>query len=365
MGIGMRTRFLEVVTIIALLFTGPLAAAQNFYVSVPVNVPLGNKVFELSINDCYTALQQFCRPTENITQFPENQYIDIAIGKQNVAWYMTGSGNLYKGQVNDSTNCRYIGNIVGATGSANSLVVDSAGVVYAAGWINGSAQLLKYDSASGFSNLGSLPIGMISNGDLFFYKHRLFLTSGDMKQPKSLVEVSLPDPSKSCSYMSLNLGGAEPYGAFSLTDGQQSRAFIVAVDQQLESSLIEIDIPGKRLLPPLCKFPFAITGAAAYYSLTAAHTTCSTTTTGISEPRTSTHYSIVSPVRDMLEIRDNAEGETISSLKLYDISGRMVKELATDRFPLKWDVSDLASGHYILLLSTKSGNHFAERVVKQ
>ena len=349
-----------------LLMATQITYAQNFYVVVPVNYPVGNKTFRLDIDSCDSTLLFTCPPTIDTFQYPENQYLDMATDKHNNVWYITGSGNLYRRQLSDTASCRYVGDMAAPLGTTNALVVDSNGVIYAAGTLNGVCSLYKYDSTSGFSTLGTFPKGIISNGDLFFYEHRLFLTAGDLSGPTSLVEVSLPDPSRSCVYMPL--GNVQPYGAFSIRNGGTSRAFIVDVNKQMKTSLIEIDIPNRKVLSPLCVYPFVITGAAAYYDLSADSLACTveppTSTSVSAQYGTAPYFMVLNPSVNSIRVQTNISPADIISLRLYDISGRYIRNLFSNTFPGQMDISDIADGPYILYLQTNTGISFTHKVIK-
>lgn len=335
------------------------APAQSFYVTVPINYPVGMKVFKLNIGTCDSELQQSCRPTVNISQYPENQYLDMAADPYGNAYYVTGGGNLYEGRLNDSSSCIHLGNMVSGGGGVNSLAVDSQGFLYAAGWINNATRLILFKPATGARDLGSFPTGIASTGDLFFFEHRLFLTAGDIGKPKSLVEVSLPDPSGSCVYMSLGTTD-DTYGAFSIRTGNRSRAFLVSVNKQNQTVLSEIDIPNKKVLPPLCTYPFVVTGAAAAYDLTADSTSCAAPLSVGNAAETDKYFMVVNPVGRALQMETNIPAKAIVSLSLYDMSGRLIKDLSADR-----DMSAIGNGIYLVVLHTTGGDRLVRRVVRE
>lgn len=234
------------------------SSAQNFYVVKQEPYPLGNSIYNLNLLNCDTPKINAC--------YEEAMISDIALDKNNNLYSVTHYGALYRNQVNDTSICEelgFFGNPI------NALVVDSSGVVYAAGNSNDDYESLLYKYEAGiFTPLGNLPFCVSSAGDLFFYEYRLFLTSGG----GSLIEVNLTDPSQSCHAMDI---GGSIYGAFSTRDGANSHAYAIMVSSISSSSLVELDIANQVVGPEICNYPFIVNGAAAYYNLTSTNSTCS------------------------------------------------------------------------------------------
>lgn len=254
-------------------------SAQDIYVTASVN-PIGNKTYRINPANCDVEEIYTCNPTNNIGQFPENQYTDIAIdGQQNLYW-VSGWGSLYKRNLGDVNSCEFLG-VFDNSKSINALVADSATTLYAAGNFGGVCTLYKY-SGGNFSTLGNLPAGIFSEGDLFFYEQRLFLTATDAYLTHSfLVEINTTNPELSCAYMELDCH--QVFGAFSVKAGTTSKPYIISANTSSSSSLREIDIANKVVSSVICDYPFMAAGATAVYSQTSNNTVCtqhSTTTPG-------------------------------------------------------------------------------------
>src|SRR5690349_13573995 len=112
--------------------------AQTFYVTVPIDFPVGNKAFELNTSTCDSFGIFFCLPTHDTAQYFENQFSDLAIDKNQNIYYVSGWGSLYKRNLNDTTSCQFLGTF---NTSINALLADSQDVIYAAGQVNGVCKL--------------------------------------------------------------------------------------------------------------------------------------------------------------------------------------------------------------------------------
>jgi hypothetical protein len=338
------------------------ANTQSFYVTAPVNFPVGNKSFELNVSTCDTLPVYVCLPTNNISQYPENQFTDIAVDNNQNIYYVSGWGSLYSRSLNDTVSCQYLGSF-GNSNSINAMVADSSGDIYAAGNMGGVCTLFKY-SAGIFSTVGNLPPGCFSAGDLFFYEHRLFLTCTDTFLTSSyLTEVSLPDPQQSCYYMDLlNL---QPYGAFSIRAGPVSNAYIICTNNPTSSSLREIDITNQTIGAPICTYPFLIGGAATYYNLTSNNTSCDSIE-GIYNAAHSLipYMNIQSPVSDLIRLQTNIDRSEFKNLYLFDIAGKKIKDFSEESFPGNLNVSDISAGIYILQLTTTKGAVYNQKFFK-
>ncbi len=233
------------------------SSAQKFYAVKQESYPLfGNSIYELNLLNCDTPKINAC--------YNVDMFSDIALDKNDNLYSVTYYGSLYKNHVNDTSTCEilgYFGNEI------NALVVDSSGIVYAVGNHDYRCTLYKYDSGV-FTTLGILPYCITSAGDLFFYEHHLFLTSGN----GALIEVNLSDPFNSCHYMDI---GNTAYSAFSTRNGDSSNAYLILNNGSSSSSLVEIDIPNHSVGPVICNYPFIINGTATYYDLTSTNSTCS------------------------------------------------------------------------------------------
>ncbi len=267
-GVKTATQYSIILFCLLLNFT---SNAQDVYVTSPVNVPLGNKTYVINLSNCNTQEVPSCAATNNIDQFPENQFTDIAIdGEENLYW-VSGWGSLYRRKLCDAMSCQFLG-VFDKGNSINALVADSAAILYAAGNSGGVSVLYKYEGGV-FKKLGDLPAGIFSAGDLLFYEHRLFLTATNASLSHSfLVEVNTTTPELSCVYM--DLGNYQPYGAFCIHTGSSSKAYIICLDNPSSSSLREVDIPNKFVSDIICSYPFLINGAAAFYAQTSNNTIC-------------------------------------------------------------------------------------------
>jgi hypothetical protein len=180
-----------------------------------------------------------CQPTNNVEQYFENTYTDIAIDYLNNIYYVSAWGSLYRKNTNDSS-CEFLGKFGDNLGTINSLVADSNVLLYASGNSNGVGVLYKYDINLGvFSELGSLPTNYIASGDLFFYEDRLFLTAQNITTSKyCIIEINMIQPEISCFYMDLN--NLEALSAFSVNYGTFSKSYILTAwtDSNQFSSLI-------------------------------------------------------------------------------------------------------------------------------
>jgi len=212
--------------------------------------------------------------------------------------------------------------------------------------------------------MGNFPLAFFSSGDLFFYEHRLFLTATNSNFTASyLVEVSLPDPVKSCYYMGLQ--NLQPYAAFSIKGLLDSRAFIISSNNYLASSLFEIDIPNHTIGNPICTYPFLIDGAASSYDLTSSSTTpvCNVVTTN-NTLSSSLFFSIQNPVLNSIQVSTNIDPLQIENLILFDITGKEIKEYTNQNLQENMDASAIPTGSYILQVTTKMGQVFTRELVK-
>ena len=345
---------------IIFLFILTQTNAQTFYITSSRDSPLGNKAFLLDIENCDSVATYSCLPSNNALQYFENKYGDIAIDNNQNIYYVSGWGSLYERNLNDTISCQFVGTF---NNSINALVADSTGTLYAAGNQNSVCTLYKYSSGI-FTTIGNFPLGFFSSGDLFFYEHRLFLTATNSNFTASyLVEVSLPDPVKSCYYMGLE--NLQPYAAFSIKSLLNSKAFIISSNNYLASSLFEIDIPNHTIGNPICTYPFLIDGAASSYTITSDSTTpmCNVVTMN-STLSTSLFFIIQNPVLNSIQISTNIDPLQLANLILFDVTGKEVREYTNQNFRENLDVSDIQPGLYILQVTTRRGEVFDQKLVK-
>jgi hypothetical protein len=365
------------VTLLILLLLSSKGNGQSFYAeTVPIDIPPGapieSRTYKLNVGNCDTTQIYTCPPTHDTDKLNEKFYTDIAIDRYQNIWYITGFGSLYKRQLNDTTTSKYIGDFDSHAEGFTCLVTDSAGILYAATTTANSGVLYKCEFTDAFPNftqLGNFPIGMTPSGDMFFYEHRLFMVCYKANPDDLyLVEITLPDPSQSCYYMDLKNTSITPtpygFGAFSVTTGQASKAYMIFTDKWTDSSsLAEIDIPNRVLSNVICSYPFIIGGAATFYNLSADHTTCPPL--AIDDVETVPMYcKILNPSQNILRMRTNIPSSQVSSLYLYDLSGKVIKSFSTNDLPNNLDIANIPMGLYILQLTATNGKKWNEKVVK-
>jgi hypothetical protein len=353
--------FVQCFAILLFLLLHVFAFSQDFYVSAPINVPVGNKAYGLSLSGCNTQEIFSCPPTNNIGQYPENQFTDIAIDKDQNLYWVSGWGSFYKRKLSDPASCQFLGTFNNSQ-SINALVADSAATMYAAGNFGGVCILYKY-AAGVFSTLGNLPAGIFSAGDLFFYEQRLFLTATDGNLTRSfLVEINTSLPELSCEFMSLE--NYQPYGAFSIQSGTSSKAYIICTNSPTASSLREINMSNKGVSGIICNYPFLVTGAASQYRRTSNNTVC---TQVVPNPGGSTdeYMQVQNPcVTTTLRIFTNIPASDIGDIRLYNVSGALIKKYPSQHFPNNIEVGNLASGMYLLRLAKKNGETLTRKIIK-
>ncbi len=250
--------------------------AQIFYAVTGVNSNLNqdssyfvnsNRTYQMDINNCDSTKIYTCLPTNANNNNEDYFYLDIAIDASNNLYWVTSEGNLYTRKLNDTTSCQPLGvfdsNYLEV--EINALVTDVSGNVLAIGSNHSSTNLYEYErSTKRFLNLGSLPTGFYSAGDLFFYEGKLFWTSyTGSNSDFFLEEITIANPSQSCYYMSLK--NLNPYAAFSIQNGTCSEVYIISAGDTT-STLYKLDLYSKTISPPLCTYPFVINGAASVYN---------------------------------------------------------------------------------------------------
>lgn len=337
--------------------------AQTYYVTVPINFPVGNKVFELNTLSCDSQEVFFCPPTNNILQYPENQFTDLAMDRERNLYYVTSWGSLYKQNLDDTTSCQFLGSF---NSSINALVVDSDKLIYGTGQVNGICRLFRYDIATGiFDVVGILPNGFYSAGDLFFYERKLFLTGTSVYMNASyLVEVDVDNPSQSCLYM--DFANLQPMSAFSVDYGSHSKAYILSTHNNDPSSLIELDMVNRVIGPTVCDYPFMAIGAAAYYARSSTISNCSPDLTSVQDTDGRQLFlSVQNPVTDLIRVTTDIDLSHGIALHLFDMTGGMIKSFDMSQLNNGMDVSDISAGMYLLQLMTSNGGSLTVKVVKQ
>ncbi len=255
--------------------------AQRFYVSAVDNLAYKTDTYQLNTDNCDIVKIYSCQGNTNSLDF---QFLDIAIDTNQNLYYISQSGNLYTRNFFDTTSCKILGNDIG---SANSLVADIKGNVWAIGWKSDISKccLYKYDAVEkSFIVVGYLPESSLlgngvsgyycSEGDLFFYENKLFLIASN-NISSFLIMINTADPSKSCYYMALTgLPAFSLFSGFSIQAGSSSKAYIISTentpDNNYLATLFELNMSDKTIGPAICTYPFAVTGAASIYNLTTA-----------------------------------------------------------------------------------------------
>ncbi|MEG1590612.1 T9SS type A sorting domain-containing protein [Chryseobacterium sp.] len=326
--------------------------SQEFYVNTIIPTYPHNTIFKLNISNSNESIDYLCLPTANVNEF----YSDIAIDQSNNLYYVTNDSGLYKRNSTNST-CEYLGQF--SNGNTNSLVADSGHLLYAVSIENSGIKLYKYDNNSGvFTSMGYLPPGHSPSGDLFFYENRLFLTTSN-----GILEINMINPSQSCKFMDLNIPNL--YAAFSFDYGTYSKAYIIskAINYPYNSTLHEIDMNTKQLGSPIRSYIHNIYGAATSYNLTSSNSTC-TPTLSIQEIITDTEYlNVINPAENNIIVQTNVKRSEITSIRLFDNSGRLIKDFSNQNNIVRLEISGIVSGNYLLSLSTKNGKTYTKKII--
>lgn len=332
--------------------------SQSFFVNTVDNTQLINNVYKFDFSNSNEITETICPPTNNIGQYFENTYTDIAIDKNNSIYYVSGWGSLYKKKFNDST-CHYLGKFAPIVGTVNSLVADNSNFLYAAGNLNGVGVIYKFDTTSGvFYEIGNLPLNYLPSGDLFFYSNSLFLACVDTSNSNPcIIEVNMINPSKSCLYMNIN---NEALGAFSIDYGSSSKVYIITSDLANSSSIYEVDMLNKKVGNLINSFNYIAYGAASKYALTSTNSICGSS--AIDENIKNKFYiNINNPARNSIIINTNIDTRDVSSVYLFDITGKLIKNFNTSSTDL--DISNISDGIYMLILNTRNGEKYSKKVI--
>lgn len=351
------------------------AYSQTFYVNTGhTSIARANSTYKLNavvcdtISDSVDLTIHTCLATYQPLHYIDTTYNDIAIDRDSNIWYVTASGFLYKRKLNDPGSCQYVGDFTDTLSTFSGMVADTAGVIYAAGNTYNHCFLYKYDN-SGFKRLGSLPEDVLCAGDLFFYKHRLFMTCLDYSNFDSsfLYEIVLEDPSQSCHYMSLK-EIPYPWGAFSFVDSNNNHRVLISSSDTVShntSALVEVDIPNKKVLDTFCNYPFLIRGAAAHYAYSGDTTHCPVVPKSVvTTTRQDEQLTIYNPSNQTIRINTNINQHDIRTIDLYDLYGKKVRHYTANDFPNNLAIADLSDGMYILHIAAGGGKQWKEKMVK-
>lgn len=319
--------------------------AQTFYINT-LPVPYEDMINEVNLSTCSSTEIYTCPPGE------EEYYYDIAIDNLQNLYFSTSDGKLYKRNLNDLNSCEYIGTF-GA--SINALTADSK-FVYGAG----DNEIYKYDVLTNtFSQMGSLPQGYFSGGDLFFYEGRLFLASfgGGLS---FITEINMLNPSQSCYHMSLGFG--QPMAAFSINEGEDSRVYIFEHDfDNGISTMKEIDMINKTVGSSICQFNTAVLGAAAPYSTTSTNSVCDLPLNANENYSSTPFIKTNNPVSGKIEVSTNIS-EKINDISLFDISGRKIKSFKDLQ---NMDINGIPTGVYIIEFNITNGQRQSQKLIVQ
>jgi hypothetical protein len=322
--------------------------SQEFYVNTTSNIN-NNEIYKLNVINPSEIPVPFCSPTVNTFQI----YQDIAIDSNNNVYYVTSDGLLYRKNSNNS-NCEFLGNFTNS--SSNSLVADSGSFIYSVG-VN---KLDKYDINSGtFSEVGQLPSGYTSTGDLFFFESRLFLTTSNSR----ILEINLLNPSQSCLFTTLT--NISSYAAFSINYGTYSKAYIInnAINYPYNSTLHELDINTKQLGNTIRTYNHKINGAATAYNLTSTNSSCTPTLSTQENKSNNDYFKIVNPAKNVIFVETTIKRNDIIAINLFDNTGKKVKDFSNQNKLEKLNISGINTGSYLLTFKIKNGEMFTKKVM--
>jgi|GEM_PF-5912725 gliding motility-associated-like protein len=233
--------------LVILLFGCSCLDAQNFYV-----VDAGGVVWEVDMS----------RPCEvrKISGCPIN-ITDIAITPDFKLYAITDDGNLFRKNLsNDQSDCERIGQFQGLQ-SANALTLAPDGKLYAGG--NG---LFNYDPLSGeFNFKGVFPLGVLSAGDLCFFRDELFLSGVD----GWLYKIDTADATQTTRVLDMHFSTA--YGLFAIdircSNATSPKSSLFAIWNDGASSHINlVDPDSKEIGRELCILPLFTNGGAGGFT---------------------------------------------------------------------------------------------------
>lgn len=342
------SKILKSLSLAILLFSVP-ANAQEFFVNTidfGYGLPPADNVFRMNVLNSSEATESFCLPASAA----DAGYTDIALDKLNNFYYVTVTGLLYRYNKTDGT-CEFLGDF--STGNINSLTADSANALYAIGT---EGTLYKYDIPSAsFSVVGDIQ-GATPGGDLFFYESRLFLTTTE-----GILEINMVNPSQSCPFINTGTQFQNLYAGFSVNYGTYSKAYIINVVSQ-NSLLYEVDMVNRQIGDPIRQYNHRIYGAATAYNLTSGNATCSflDTKETKSSPR---HFDVVNPAGRTIVIKTDIGIHETASIRLYDLSGRMIRDFSHQDHLKDLDISGVSPATYLLTVTTKKGETYTKKII--
>ena len=341
------------INLVVFFLTSTKIFSQEFYVNILNTNPPYNNVQKLDVLNQNQSPISFCSPSVNTTDV----YTDIAIDSSNNMYYVSQVGELYK-RDNSTSNCSYLGHfstIPNFYYGTNSLVSDMGNYLYA---IVDDRNLFRYDINTGvFSKLGMLPDSQKSAGDLFFHENKLFLLT-----LTGILEINMANPSQSCYFMDIDLPNL--YAGFSINYGTNSKTYVFSYNFSTKNSqMYEVDMANKTIGEPIRIYNSMIQGAASVYELTSTNSVC-TPNLSTQEATTKEEYlNIVNPVKNNIICRTNIDRNQITSVRLYDNSGKLVKDFSNQKNIENLSISGISSGVYLLTLSTNNGKTFTKRII--
>lgn len=324
--------------------------AQEFFVNTIdfPPVPPSDNVYKLNISNASVTPESFCIPAV----VSDAGYTDIALDKFNNFYYVTSAGLLYGQNKQEGSSCQFLGDF--STGTINSLTADWDNNLYAIGSLG---ILYKYDIDSAtFSVMGNVP-GVIPGGDLFFYENRLFLTTTE-----GIIEINMVDPSQSCPF--INSGSLYPslYAGFSVDYGSYSKAYVINNVNQ-NSVLYEVDMVNHQIGNPIRTYNHRIYGATTAYSLTSSNSTCSPTLSTKENKSNNEYFDVINPAINIIKIKTNIRIDQITSIRLYDLTGKLVRDFNEISNIESLNIADISTGAYLLTLSTKKGETHTKKII--
>jgi hypothetical protein len=322
--------------------------SQEFYVTTTYGS--SNKIFRFNVSDASEIVKPVCPPTVVLFE----TYTDIAIDSFSNFYYVTNSGNLYR-RNNATSACEFLGSF---NSQINSLTADSGNFIYA---IGAFGILYRYDISSGtFTVMDNIPNGQNSGGDLFFYEGRLFLTT-----TTGILEINMLNPAQSCPFMSINIPNI--YAAFSVSsETSPSKAYILNLNYiyPFSSTLYEVDMINKQIGNPIRTYSTIVYGAATVYNSTSTNSTCSPTPLSVQETiKNDKYFNIINPAKTNIICKTNINRQEITQIRLYDNSGRLIKDFSNQNNIENLDISGISNGNYLLTVSTKKGETYTKKII--
>ncbi|RYJ45140.1 T9SS type A sorting domain-containing protein [Flavobacterium beibuense] len=352
-------------SLLLLFFISSLCFSQQAYITATDMIYTGsqwyteNYLYEINLNDL--SLQEI--NTCNSNSYYSNAIKDIGIDSNNSIYYCK-STDFYVISINGNEYCESIYNTVYYP--LNSLCVAGSSI-YATGYTNNNAYMYQYNiELETFEVMGSLPNNIRPLGDLFFYENKLFLVCQETDSSfYEIYQINMQNVSESCPYMSFEdylPEGYHPNGAFSINNGDSSTPYIVVYSTYLDNSTLhELDLQNKILYPQVMELPGKVEGAAALYDLFSTDAVCNSL--DIPDTRQASNYiNITNPVTNKIEIETNISQNDILESRLYDISGRIIRDFSSKSFD-EFYVSGASSGTYILELKLSTGQRISKKII--